>query len=133
MQASRLRGGDDNTRQVRQMSAALEQAVAVAEQRPGMPFATNDQETADKVESIPGALGVSTPCLLLSEGRTLRALTLDGVEPTAANGAAGKYPHVKRLYLITKAEPSAQVKRFIAFVQSPAGREILSRSGHWIP
>lgn len=125
--------GDDNTRQIRQISAALDKALSVAEQRPGMPFATNDQETAEKVESIPGALGVTTLCLIKSEDRTLRALALDGVEPTAANAAAGKYPHVKRLYYITKSEPSAEVKRFIAFMNSPAGREILTRTGHWIP
>lgn len=125
--------GDDNTRQIRQISAALDKALSVAEQRPGMPFATNDQETAEKVESIPGALGVTTLCLIKSEDRTLRALALDGVEPTAANAAAGKYPHVKRLYYIIKSEPSAEVKRFIAFMNSPAGRDILTRTGHWIP
>ncbi|RZL35392.1 MAG: phosphate ABC transporter substrate-binding protein [Rubrivivax sp.] len=125
--------GDDNTRQVRQMSAALDQALAVAEKRPGMPFATNDQETADKLESIPGALGVTTLCLILSEERALRALALDGVEPTVANGASGKYPHAKRLYYVVRAEPSAEVRRFIAFLTSPAGRELLARTGHWVP
>ncbi len=125
--------GDDNTRQLRQMSPALDKALTVAEQRPGMPFATTDQETADKLESIPGALGVTTLCLIKSEERALRALTLDGVEPTPANAAAGKYPHVKHLFLITQTEPSADVKRFVAFVKSPAGRDILARSGHWVP
>lgn len=125
--------GDDNTRQVRQMSAALDKALSVAEQRPGMPFATTDQEAADKLESIPGALGVTTLCLIKSEGRTLRPLTLDGVEPTPANGASGKYPHVKRLFVITKTEPPAEVKRFLAFITSPAGRDVLTRNGHWTP
>lgn len=125
--------GDDNTRQVRQMSPALERALSVAEQRPGMPFATNDQETADKLESIPGALGVTTLCLITSEGRSLRPLAIDGVEPTEANGASGKYPHVKQLYYIAKTEPSAEAKRFIGFIHSPAGREVLTRSGHWVP
>lgn len=125
--------GDDNTRQVRQLSAALDKALSVAEQRPGMPFATNDQETAEKLESIPGALGVTTLGLIKSEDRALKALALEGVEPTAANGASGKYPHVKRLYYITRTEPSAEVKRFIAFVNSPVGRDILARSGHWNP
>jgi phosphate transport system substrate-binding protein len=125
--------GDDNTRQVRQISAALDHALSVAEQRPGMPFATNDQETADKLESIPGALGVTTLCLIKSEERALRPLVLDGVEPTAANAASGRYPHVKRLYYVTRAEPSPEVKRFIAFVHSSAGRDILTRTGHWMP
>jgi len=125
--------GDDNTRQIRQISAALDKALTIAEQRPGMPFATTDQETADKLESIPGALGVTTLGLIKAEDRTLRALTLDGVEPSVANAAAGKYPHVKRLYHVTRPEPSPEVKRFIAFIHSPAGREILIRTGHWVP
>ncbi|HMH18347.1 MAG TPA: substrate-binding domain-containing protein [Burkholderiales bacterium] len=125
--------GDDTTQQIRHMSPALDQAVSAAEQRPGMPFATTDQEAADKTESIPGAMGVATLSLINSENRPLRALTLDGVEPTVGNAASGKYPHAKRFFLIAGAAPSAAVRRFIAFMQSPAGREILIRSGNWIP
>lgn len=125
--------GDDTTQQIRRMSPALDKAMSAAEQRPGMPFATTDQEAADKTESVPGALGVSTLSLINSENRPLRALTLDGVEPTVSNAASGKYPHAKRFFLITRPDPSAAVKRFIAFMQSPAGREILTRAGNWIP
>lgn len=125
--------GDDNTRQLRAMSPALEQALSLAERRQGMPFAVTDQEAAAKTETIPGALGVSTLGLIMSEDRRLRALALDGVEPTADNGASGRYPHVKTLFLITAADPSPAVRQFIAFIQSPAGRAILTRTGHWIP
>ena len=125
--------GDDNTQQIRRMSPALDKILGAPEQHPGMPFATNDQEAADKAQSIPGALVSTTLSLIKSEGRELRALTLNGVEPTASNGASGKYPHVKQFFLITRPDPSAAVKRFIAFMHSPAGREILIRAGHWIP
>jgi phosphate transport system substrate-binding protein len=125
--------GDDTTLQIKHMSPALDKALSAAEQRPGMPFATTDQEAADKTESIPGALGATTLSLINSEHRQLRALTLNGVEPTVSNAASGKYPHVKRLFLITRSDQSAAVKRFIAFMQSPAGREILIHSGNWIP
>jgi phosphate transport system substrate-binding protein len=125
--------GDDTTRQVKLMSKEMDAGMTIAEQRQGLPFATTDQETADKTESIPGAIGVMTLSLILSEGRDLRALTLDGADPTAANGITGKYPHVKRCFLITKLEPSAEVKLFKAFMESPAGREVLVRTGHWIP
>lgn len=125
--------GDDNTRQIRLMSPAIDEALSAADQRPGIPFATTDQEAADKTERIPGALGVTTLSLINSENRPLRALTLNGVEPTVSNAASGKYPYVKRLFLITRSDPSAAVKRFIAFMQSPAGREILIRAGNWIP
>jgi len=115
------------------MSPALDKAISAAERRPGMPFATTDQEGADKTESIPGALGVIALALINSEHRPLRALTLDGVEPTVGNAGSGKYPHAKGFFLVTRPNPSAAVKHFIAFVQSPAGREILIRSGNWIP
>lgn len=125
--------GDDNSRQVKLMSPALDKALSAAEQRPGMPFATTDQEAADKMESIPGALGVTALSLINSENRQLRALTLNGVEPTAGNVGSSKYPHVKRFFLITQSNQPAAVKRFIVFLQTPAGREILNRTGNWIP
>lgn len=125
--------GDDNTKQLISLSPAIERALAVAEKRPGIPFATTDQETADKIETIPGAIGVSTLSLILSENRQLRVLALDGVEPTAHNGAIGRYPLIKRFFFITQPIPSAPVQQFIAFVRSPAGREILTQTGHWFP
>ena len=69
----------------------------------------------------------------MSEKRALRALKLDGKEPTLTNLASGAYPYHKRLFLVTGAKRSAAVERFIAFVRSPAGRKILAGSGHWVP
>ena len=125
--------GDDNTKQLKSLSSAIAEAVEVAERREGLAFAVIDQEAADKIESIPGAMGVTSLALIQSEGRPLRALTLDGVEPTIENGASGDYPLVKRFFLITKPQASATVVQFMAFVGSPAGREILTKTGHWIP
>ena len=125
--------GDDNTRQIKTLSPEIEKALGAAEHRPGLAFAVTDQEAADKIESISGAVGVSTLALIASEGRSLRALKLDGVEPTVSNGESGTYPIVKRFFFITKPTPSAAVQLFIAFVASPDGREILARSGNWVP
>lgn len=125
--------GDDTTRYLKLMSKEMEAGLTIAEQREGLAFATTDQETADKVEGIPGAIGVMTLSLILSEGRDLRALTMDGADPTVANAITGKYPHVKPCYLVTKLEPSADVKLFKSFMESPAGRQVLMRTGHWIP
>ena len=124
---------EDGTKQIKRMSPALEKALSAAEQRPGMPFAATDQDAADKTESMPGALGVTTLSLITSENRELRALTLNGVEPTVGNAASGRYPHVRRFFLVTRTDQSAAVKDFVAFIQSPAGREVLLRAGNWVP
>lgn len=125
--------GDDNTSQVKKMSPAIAAALTDAEKLTGLPFATTDQEAADKTEGIPGALGVMALSLMRSENRALRPLALGGVEPTVANIASGRYPYVKHFYLILRAGQSATVQQFVAFVQSPAGHEILTHSGNWVP
>lgn len=125
--------GDDNTRQLKTLSPTVEQALEAAEQRQGLPFAVTDQEAADKIESIPGAIGVTTLALIESETRSLRPLTLDGIEPRIENGVSGTYPLVKHFYLLTQPQPRAAVQDFIAFLRSPAGRNILIQSGHWLP
>jgi len=127
--------GDDNTVQVKKLSPAMEGALTLAEQRPGLTMAFTDQEVADKIESIPGAVGVSTIALIKSEGRHLRALALDGIEPNEANCKSGAYPAalIKRFYLVTQTTPAASVQRFINFIRSPDGTAILKKTGHWTP
>lgn len=123
--------GDDNTRQVRSLSPEISKALDVAEQRAGVARAVTDQEAADKLESVPGAIGISTLALIKSEARALKPLALDGVEPTSANGASGTYPLIKHFYFVTQQTRSAAVKNFIDFVSSQEGRGILTQTGHW--
>jgi phosphate transport system substrate-binding protein len=124
---------DSDTELVKKISADMRQAVQFAEARPGVRMAVSDQDAADDLERIPGAIGPTTLAQILSEQRALRALRLDGREPTAKNAAAGIYPYYKRLYLVTGAKRAAAVERFVAFVQSPAGLQILARNGQWTP
>lgn len=125
--------GDDNTRQVKRLSAEIEQALAIAEKREGMIYASTDQEAADKLESITGSIGVTTLALIRSENRNLRPLTLGGVEPSPENLTSGRYPMIKAFYFVLPKEPTPSAQEFIGFVRSPQGRKILEQNGHSIP
>lgn len=125
--------GDDNSNQIRQLSPVIKESLAIAETRPGLIFAANDQEAADKMESAAGSIGVTTLALIRSEKRKLSALQLDGVEPTPENAQAGRYPMLKRFYFILPKEPVPAAKAFLAFVRSAQGRKILEQTGHIVP
>lgn len=123
---------DSDTLVLRNAFSVFDNALDVAYKRPGIPTATSDQDSADMMERIPGALGTSTLALLNAEKRSLKALTLDGVAPSAATIAQGRYPMVKDLYLVVSVKPTDQVKRFLAFFASQRGMDILNDTGHLV-
>lgn len=125
--------GEGDTVQVKKMTPAIAEALMHAEKIPGTPFALTDQEAANGIERIPGAFGATTLALIKSEDRALRALELNGVAATVQNAVAGRYPHYKRLYAVAQPKPTAAAQRFIAFLRSLDGVEILLRNGHWTP
>lgn len=120
---------------IRLISAHIDgmaEAFKAAGQRTAIPVLTTDQQTADALERIPGALGPTTLSLLLSEGRALQTLALDGVMPDEASIADGSYPLTKTFYFVTRSEVTEPVNRFIAFTRSERGRQILRSNGHLI-
>jgi len=124
---------DADTLLLRAISPELDAAVAAALARKGMVTAMTDQESAELLEKIPGAIGTSSLALIVAEKRALRPLPLNGVEPTLQAFADGRYPYAKALYLVMGAHPSGETRRFAEFLRSPAGRAILRRNGYWTP
>ncbi len=100
---------------------------------PGIPLAYTDQAMADMILLSPGGLGLSTLALINSEKRPLKALILNGIKPSVNTIADGSYPLVKTLYYAINPENNDVTKKFIAFLHSDNGREILQKSGHYIP
>jgi phosphate transport system substrate-binding protein len=123
--------GDSDTLLVRSISEELRQASIAAAKRPGMAMAITDADSSESLEKIPGAFGTTTLSQILVEKRAIRALVLDGVEPTVANAATGRYPLHKRFYLVVREPPTAAAREFVAFVRSAAAQALLSQTGHW--
>lgn len=124
---------DADTVLLSNISPEVRLGLALAAKRPGIRLSLTDQDAADDLERIPGAIGPTSLSLILSERRQLRALRLDGKAPTADNLASGAYPYFKRMFLVTGVKRSAAAETFIALVHSPAGRKLLADHGHWIP
>jgi phosphate transport system substrate-binding protein len=123
---------DSDTDIIKSISPEVRRVAVEAGSRPGMLIAVTDQDSADNVEKIPGALGSSTLSQIIAEKRPLKALKFNGVEPSAKTIADGKYPYYKRLYMVTTPKMRPGAHKFIAFVRSPAGQEILKRTEHWV-
>ena len=79
--------------------------------------------------SRPAAIGLTTyEAVLRSQGR-IKALALDGVEPTPENVAAAKYRVVKGFAVVTRGEPQGGAKGFLEFVEGADGHKILVNGG----
>jgi len=61
---------------------------------------------------------------------TVKTIAINGVEPTAANASAGRYPIVRPLNMLTDGEPTGVLKDFIDFVMGPQGQAIVSSEGY---
>ncbi|WP_206454141.1 substrate-binding domain-containing protein [Aurantimonas marina] len=115
---------------LRQLSPGMERAVDVAFGRPGLVSATNDQDNAEALERLPGAIGLIAIGQIATEGRRLKVLSLDGVMPTAVLAAQADYDFVKDLHLVTKSDTTTPAMAFVAFVNSAEGQNILANTGH---
>jgi phosphate transport system substrate-binding protein len=60
----------------------------------------------------------------------VKALTVDGVEPSEANVASDKYPVVRPLNMLTGGEPSGAVKAWLDFILGDEGQKIVKEEGY---
>lgn len=111
-------------------SAEMAKAVATATERRELYVAINDQDAASALEKIPGSLGLTTLAQIMTEGRRIKPLALDGVTGTVEALEAGSYPYAKRLFYVVRSEQSPRVDAFLRFVRSAEGRAILVSTGH---
>ena len=62
---------------------------------------------------------------LVSSG--VKAVKVNGVEPSPETVRQGEYPIVRPFLLLTRLEPNQEVRAFIEFILSPAGQAVVGR------
>jgi len=76
--------------------------------------------------SQPGGVTVATVALARAG---VRALSLDGRDPTPENVRASRYPITRPLLLVSRRAPEGPVRDLFDFVLSPEGQAIVARNG----
>ncbi len=121
---------ETDTKILRVLSAEMAQAVDAAFERQGLVSASNDQENAETLERLPGALGVVAIGQIATEARRLKVLRLDGSLPNAEGSYAQHPEFVKSLYLVTTGSASPVARAFVDYVLSEEGQAILASYDH---
>jgi len=89
------------------------------------------QAVVDYVAKNPNAVGYVS--FVLAEPGRVHAVPVEGVLPELAAVNAGSYPILRELAVMVAVPESPAVSDFLAFGQSPAGRQIISRRWGKIP
>jgi phosphate transport system substrate-binding protein len=121
---------ESNAISVREISTEMSKAMDIAMSRPWRVIALTDQETTSMVEKTPGAFSFCSLAQLIFEKRKIHALSYNGINPFSKNSVNNHYPIFKTHAMLTKLNPSVEVKQFIDFVKSPEGKKILEESGN---
>jgi len=86
----------------------------------------SNQAVAQAVSRTPGAIGYVGLGYLSS---SVKAVSVDGVEPNKANVVNGSYKLARELYMYTDGAPQGLVKNFIDFVLSEEGQKLAEKAG----
>jgi phosphate transport system substrate-binding protein len=120
---------DSDTGILGSISPEVSAAVDAAARRPGMLLAVTNTECDEILARSPGSVGPTSLLQLRTEPHPLRPLRWNGVEPTLENLASGRYPLAKPVHLVFREPAGDGVRRFLAFLASPAARALLREMG----
>ena len=87
------------------------------------------EQMLEALKNRPYSIGF-TDTIAVSKGEgKIRALSVNGIEPTAQNAGNGRYWIVKEFVVATKGEPAGLTKHFVDLVFSAEGRQIIAGFG----
>ncbi len=86
-------------------------------------------DMAKALADTPYALGMTSMTVVEQSSGKVKALTLNGIAPTAENVRSGRYFLTRDFLFVVKGEPTPSVKRFLDFVLSPEGDRVIQANG----
>jgi phosphate transport system substrate-binding protein len=86
-------------------------------------------DMAKELAATVGAVGMTTATVVEQSRGQIRAVSLNGVIPSAENVGRKTYALTRDSFLVTKATRSPAVSRFIEFVRSAAGAAVIVANG----
>ena len=86
-------------------------------------------DMANELASTAGSFGMTTMTVVEQSGGKIKPLTINGTSPSAQNVEQGVYRLARLSILVAKAAPTPAVARFLAFVRSPAGTQLIRENG----
>lgn len=105
-------------------------ALDIAQGLWGATAAITDQDSADALETVPGAIGTLALGQAMAEQRKIHPVALDGVAPSLANLATGAYSHGLTYRLVSRDPPGEETRAFLAYLASAAGRQRAAALGY---
>ncbi|WP_161785005.1 substrate-binding domain-containing protein [Hoeflea sp. BAL378] len=103
----------------------MAEAIHDVRARPDVSVAATDQDNLDMAADVEGSLVGTSLAQVVTEGRRLQFMSIDGVAPSVESVEAGQYPYVKLFHMIVAGAPAPLAERFIAFIRSDEGVAIL--------
>ncbi len=94
--------------------------------RPDALLSASNNAVAQTVAQTPNAIGYVGLGYLLP---SVKAVVVNGVQPTRENVVNGSYVLARKLYMYTSGVPEGLVKEFIDFVLSPDGQKLVDKAG----
>lgn len=86
-------------------------------------------DMAKELAGTVGAVGMTTITVVEQSRGQIRAVSLNGVAPSAENVERKTYALTRDSFLVTKAVPAPAVSRFVEFIRSSAGAAVIVANG----
>ncbi|HAS52760.1 MAG TPA: phosphate-binding protein [Nitrospiraceae bacterium] len=81
---------------------------------------------SDTVQNTPGAIGPLATAVI--DTAKVKIIKIDGIAPTPENVKSKKYKMARQVNLVTKGAPAGNAKKFIDFMLSPEGQELVGKN-----